>query len=278
MNRDARAKSRAEAPGGAAPAPRVLSSVPGALGVLLSAGLFLNLTASAQVMQPPGTFPQRHGVPPYGAPPSAQGMPATAPSPASSAAPAAPPAVSVPTQAPSLLDQPAEAAKVDIADGKLTVEANNSSLTAIFNQISTAGGMTIEGLNKDQRIFGTYGPGDPREIITQLLDGAGYNIVMFGRTGVGTPSQVSLTPRGAPLPQGNAYAASHPPVHEEEEEEPPPTQYQDNPPPQPNPNQAPGPGVPNNPNGGVRSPQQMLQELQQMRQQQNQQQPQPQQP
>jgi hypothetical protein len=159
------------------------------------------------------------------------------------------------------------------------VEANNSSLTAIFGQISTAGGMTIDGLNKDQRIFGTYGPGEPREIISQLLDGAGYNIVMFGHTSTGMPSQVSLSPRGAPLPQGNAYSASHPAVHEDEDDEPPPTQYQDNPPPQPNPNQAPGPGVPNNnPNGGARTPQQMLQELQQMRQQQNQQQPQPQQP
>jgi hypothetical protein len=181
----------------------------------------------------------------------------------------------VSSQAPSLLDQPAEAAKVNIDGGKLTVEANNSSLTAIFSQISTSGGMTVDGLNRDQRVFGTYGPGDPREIITQLLEGMGYNIVMFGRTTTGTPSQVSLSPRGAPLPQGSGYAASHAPVHEEDDEDPAPTQYQDNPPPQPNPApQTPGPGAPGSPNGGVRSPQQMLQELQQMRQQQQQQSPQ----
>ena len=225
----------------------------------------------------------QHGAPPAGAPgfrPQRPGVPQQAVTPAASAAAPAGQSAPVPSpaaslQAPSLFDQPAQPAKVEIADGKLTVQADNSSLTAIMNQVGTSAGMTFEGLDKDQRIFGTYGPGEPREILSQLLDGSGYNVVMFGRTAAGTPSQVSLSPRGAPLPQGAAYANR--PVRVEDEEDPPQqTQYEDSTPPPPNPNPAPGPGAPNTPNGGNRTPQQMLQELQQMRNQQQQQQQNPQ--
>jgi hypothetical protein len=226
----------------------------------------LTTAAAAQVLQQPGTFPGQHGqFKQHGMPQARQTTPTAGMNPAPPPPPS--PTTPQPLTAPSLLDQPPQPAKVDIADGKLTVQADNSSLTAILNQVSTSAGMTVDGLNKDERIFGTYGPGEPREIISQLLDGSGYNVVMFGRTTAGTPSQVSLSPRGAALPQG---AASRPVKQEDEEEEPQPTQYQDNPPPPPNPNPAPGPGAPS-PNGGPRTPQQMLQELQQIRQQQQQQ-------
>ncbi len=183
----------------------------------------------------------------------------------------APPTTAV--AAPSLLDQPAQAAKVDLSGGKLTVEADNSSLTAILHQVSSSAGMTIDGLNKDVRVFGTYGPGDPRDILSSLLDGTGYNVVMFGKTSAGTPSQLALTTRGAALlkgSQGMQHAAAQ---NQEDDEDPQPTQYQD-----PAPPPAAPPANPNPPNGGVRSPQQMLQELQQMHQQQQQEQQAPPQP
>jgi hypothetical protein len=231
--------------------------------LVLAATVFITGLAFAQVQQPPGTFPHRHGAPPANqvAPrPGAKSPQATMPAPT-------PTGSGLPH---SLLDQPAQPAEIEISEGQLTIHADNSSLTAILHQISASGGTAVDGLNKDERVFGTYGPGEPREILSSLLDGSGYNVVMFGKTAAGTPSQISLTPRGAALPAG--AAAIHAPAKpepEEEEEDPLPTQYQDNPPPNPAPGTA--------PNGPVRTAPEMMQQLQQQRQQQMQQQQQQQQ-
>jgi hypothetical protein len=265
------------------------TNAPSRLFLASTLTLLLGATALGQVMQPPGTF-QGHGH--VGFPnqqPNAQqpGMPQNQSAPQGRGAQAVPTQNGMPAASPaglpaSVLDHPAEAAKVDLAGGKLTIAANNSSLSAILNKLSTSAGMTVDGLNKDQRIFGTYGPGDPREILSALLDGTGYNIVMFGKTTAGTPSQLTLTPRGASA--GSAAAGgmrnSVRSSQDDEDEEPAPTQYQDNqPPPQPPPS-SPGPGVPGQPNGGVRTPQQILQDMQSRQQQQQAQPPeqQPQQP
>ena len=249
--------------------------------IIFSTAMLLGANALGQVLQPPGTFQGHHrhgGVTEEQTPPPANQSPiqTTTPPPASgqpqqlvATAPTMGPGLP-----PSVLDQPAQPAKVDLAAGKLTIQADNSSLTAILNQVSTSAGMTIDGLNKDVRVFGTYGPGDPREILSSLLDGTGYNVLMFGKTTTGTPSQLTLSPRGAAIPVGQANGMRNAvrENQEEEDEEPTATQYQDAP-------AAPQPGQvapPPNPNGGVRSPQQMLQELQQMHQQQQQQQQLPQ--
>ncbi|MBB6146687.1 hypothetical protein HNQ77_004666 [Silvibacterium bohemicum] len=265
------------------------TNAPSRLFLASTLTFLLGATASGQVMQPPGTF-QGHGH--LGFPnqqPNAQqaGTPQnqSVPPPQGAGAQAAPtPSAMAPASSSglpaSVLDHPAEAAKVDLAGGKLTIAANNSSLSAILNQLSTSAGMTVDGMNKDQRIFGTYGPGDPREILSALLDGTGYNIVMFGKTTAGTPSQLTLSPRGASA--GSAAAGgmrnSVRSNQDDEDEEPAPTQYQDNqPPPQPAPS-SPGPGVPGQPNGGVRTPQQILQDMQSRQQQQQAQPPEQQQP
>ena len=101
---------------------------------------------------------------------------------------------------PSLLDKPAEPPRIDLAPGRLTIHADNSSLADILHRLTSDSGMTVDGLGGDQRIFGSYGPGDPQEVLSTLLDGSGYNVVMVGRTETGTPRQISLTPRGAGLP------------------------------------------------------------------------------
>ena len=178
------------------------------------------------------------------------------------AAPQAPPAT-----APSVLDHPAQPAKVSLTSGKLTVEADNSSLSEILHQVSHAGGMKIEGLQasgSDQRIFGSYGPGAPRDVLSELLDGSGYNVMMLGQTPAGVPRELALTKRttGGPSPQPQA---SNDAQDDDNDDFVQPTQYQDE-----RPNIAPQPGPPEMRNG-VRSPQQILQELQRMREEQQQQ-------
>jgi hypothetical protein len=85
----------------------------------------------------------------------------------------------------------------------LSIVAANSSLIQILKDISAATGAKVEGLGVDERIFGTYGPGQARDVISQLLDGSGYNVLMVGDQGEGTPRQIELSNR----PNGPAPVA-----------------------------------------------------------------------
>ncbi|MBA2682101.1 MAG: hypothetical protein H0U76_27375 [Ktedonobacteraceae bacterium] len=87
-------------------------------------------------------------------------------------------------------DAPARQAIVSLKNGKLTIEANNSDLTQILQKIADISGMTIDGLNKNTRVFGVYGPGNPSDILTKLLVGCDYNFMMVGKTEDGAPRQL----------------------------------------------------------------------------------------
>jgi hypothetical protein len=94
------------------------------------------------------------------------------------------------------LNQPAKPATISLSAGKLAVKADNSSLVQILDQLGKSGGMSISGLNQDQRVFGDYGPGNPSQILSELLEGAGYNVLMLGVTREGTPKELVLSERG----------------------------------------------------------------------------------
>jgi hypothetical protein len=173
--------------------------------------------------------------------------------------------------APSLLQQPAKDAQIIFADGNLSIHADNSSLSAILRQVASNSGMKIDGLGGDERVFGNFGPGAPRDVLADLLAGTAYNQVLLGDLSNGAPRELILTPatRGSapapsPAPQANANADDG---NEAEAVETPP------PPPQPEPPA----GSTQQPPQGVRTPQQLFEQLQQMRaaQQRGQQQQQP---
>jgi hypothetical protein len=246
----------------------------GAVGAACALFLFCAVSLGQEAM-PPETLPNndahmgpgahRHFRQPSTVP--AAGPAQSSPAPVSPAPmmPAAAPFA--PAKAPSLLDKPAEPAKIDLSAGHLSIQAQNSSLTEILHQVTAASGMTVEGLATDQRVFGSYGPGDPEDVLMALLHGFDYNVVMLGRTESGAPKDLTLSPRGAPM----AYSGSNRQAQTQEEDNDDDQQsqpVQDTPPP-------PAPATPNpGPPNGVRTPQQMLQEMQQLRQQQQQQQPQ----
>jgi hypothetical protein len=156
-------------------------------------------------------------------------------------------------------DQPA-AASVVWNDQGLRIDASNSSLQQILNDISTAIGAKVEGLSSDQRVFGAFGPGRARDVLSQLLQGSGYNVIMIGDQGRGTPRQVLLTVRAAANAQ--AIAKSTPANNSDDDDA-------DDQPPPPEP-------APIHPGFPPRSPQQIMQEMQQRQQQMQQQQQQPQ--
>ncbi|QNI34108.1 hypothetical protein H7849_09485 [Alloacidobacterium dinghuense] len=206
--------------------------------------------------------------------------PADTPATASQQAVAPPP---TPIAASSLLEQPAKPAQVGMDAGKLSVKADNSELSEILHNISAQTGMSVDGISRDQRIFGSYGPAAPREVLSALLDGLGYNVMMVGSLDNGAPRELMLTPRtsGSSAP-GNAQAprvrTENTNTSNDDEDESTPEQQDAPIPPRPEAayppdgNQSPDqqqPGAPGQ-QAPVRTPQQMLQELQQMRQQQQQ--------
>jgi hypothetical protein len=248
----------------------------------------LAVSCHGQVMQPPGTMPGGHHIhvpepPPHtgvAQPPAAITQPGTPGQPGTPAQPgnahiqlgttAGPAPSAAPSLPPSLLDKPATHASVTLSGGSLSVKANNASLSDILKDVSSTSGMTVDGFGKDTRVFGVYGPGSPRDVISELLDGAGYNFLMVGDTDAGTPREIVLTTRGnTPLPNPQPSSVSQPDEDDEPANNPPADQAA--PPVQP-------PALAPDQRQQPRTPQEMLQELQRLRQQQGQTpaQPQPQ--
>jgi hypothetical protein len=186
------------------------------------------------------------------------------------------------SQAPSLLQEPPKLASVKLEGGQLLVKADNASLTQILQSVATDSGMKIDGLGADQRIFGTYGPGNPHEVLQSLLDGSGYNVMMVGSGSNGAPRELVLSPRSASTPDTNQQQAAPPQQQPADDDDDSSDQDVDTSPGvQPTPIQRPGFNRPINvppPNGepqgaptpdqAPRTPQQMLEQLQQIRQQQ----------
>jgi hypothetical protein len=150
------------------------------------------------------------------------------------------------------VNDPAQQASVQWTAQGLMIDAKNSSLEQILNDISAQSGAKVEGIGGDERVFGIYGPGQPREVLSQLLEGTGYNVLMVGDSERGVPQRILLSEK----PKGGAQPNA--PVPAADEYEPPVTPYQPPPPPQ-QPEMKP-PAVP-------RTPQQILQEMQQREQQ-----------
>jgi hypothetical protein len=81
---------------------------------------------------------------------------------------------------------------VSLKDGKLTIDANNSDLGQILRDVAAVSGMTIDGLGKSPRVFGAFGPGNPSDVLTELLSGSGYGFMMTGGTPGSAPRQLLL--------------------------------------------------------------------------------------
>jgi hypothetical protein len=126
-------------------------------------------------------------------------------------APAAPRAPNWPAN-----DLPAEASVVWDSHCLLIV-ASNSSLAQILKQVSKETGVKVAGMDADERVFGTYGPGPARDVLSRLLDGSAYNVLMIGDQGQGAPRRIVLSPSStvaAAAPQ-TASAPPSPPSNED---------------------------------------------------------------
>jgi hypothetical protein len=231
----------------------------------------------------------------------AQSRSASRPKP-SAAVPASLPATPPTTAAPPVPltpgQSPAHRADVTYTNNLLTISAGNSSLNQILREISRLTGIKISGGVADERVFGSYGPAAPSQVLAALLDGTGSNVLLVQSNGA-APAELILTPRhGGPTPPN----PNAPGFDESSESEDAPRNPVDQPsrgpiPPQNAPRAVPpasrsmpaqdNTSTPNSqspdptpqqqesPNG-VKTPQQIYDQLQRLRQQQQQQQQNPQ--
>ena len=142
-------------------------------------------------------------------------------------------------------------------DGKqLSIAANNSSLQQVIAAVSAQIHVPVTGLQGDQRLFGNYGPGTPRQVLTELLDGSGYDLLIVGGSVTGIPQRVELSRQG----NSSIQAADRPSYNPPSTQPMNPAQQQLSQPGQP-PQSPTGPPMP-----GM-TPQQLLQQRMQMMQQ-----------
>ena len=183
-----------------------------------------------------------------------------------------------------MLQQPAQPATIQFSAQSLSIHADNSSLRDILHQLSQQTGMDVQGFGNDERVFGTFGPGDPQDVVSDLLNGTPYNVLMVGVLTNGAPRQLVLSP-ASHLAASVAPSNPPPPANDESDDQQPANDAQQ-PPQQAEPMQNPNRDrdqreqpSPSNPSTAptVKSPQELFQQLQQLREQQ-QQQPQGQQP
>ncbi len=122
--------------------------------------------------------------------------------------PGSPEATATPVSTPPIPVPPAKQlaspAKIEFQDGRLQIDAQNSSLVQILTRISGETGLVVEGLGHDERVYGQYGPASVAGTLMALLDGAGYNYVIIG--GNQGSMKLLLTPRTA----GTVSVASGP--------------------------------------------------------------------
>ena len=115
---------------------------------------------------------------------------AAAPAPVPVPAPPPPPAYPV--------HDPAVPPEVSYVNGQLLIDARNSTLSDVLKAVEKDTGATFDISSGDtsERVVGRIGPGTPRDVMAELLNGSHFNYVMLSP--IGNPSALSkvlLTPR-----------------------------------------------------------------------------------
>jgi hypothetical protein len=108
---------------------------------------------------------------------------------------------------PAKAPAPEQRAKVTFTSGSLSIAADNSSLNQILRDISRLTGMKITGGVAEERVYGSFGPGDTSAVLSALLSGTGSNMMLIFNA-QRAPSELVLTPRGGgPTPPSPSAVA-----------------------------------------------------------------------
>jgi hypothetical protein len=183
---------------------RILRLSPSVIALLVVPAILAGENLSAQTQTPQGTTlaQQQKAV---GKPAQARRHVSARPYAASTQPVPAPEAIAEqpPTSPAPILpaNQAPNQARVSWDSRGLEIEASNSSLNEILHQVAAATGAKLEGLAQDQRVFGSYGPGPECDVLSKLLDGSGYNVLMIGSRDADAPLEIVLSARSPASPQ-----------------------------------------------------------------------------
>ena len=197
-----------------------------------------------------------------------------------------------PTPPQTLEQQPPTPPQVSYQNGQLTIDSQNATLSQVLHSVQSQTGASLDmppGAGSE-RVVAKLGPGNPKDVLSALLNGSKFNYVILGEPNSSAVQKVilmaaSAAPAGGtstqPAPQVNYQPQPMQPQAVEAPEDPDDQQVEPEPENQPVPGQPGMPGaeglVPDGSNPGMnqampggRTPEQMLQELQRMQQQQQQ--------
>ena len=202
--------------------------------------------------------------------------PSPTPSPQPQVAAAPPVPVSQPpAEQPHRPTTPPVAPVVIFRDGQLTVQAVNSSLSAVISAIRSKTGIEFEGSEgSSERVAISMGPAPEGDVLAAIFAGSRFDYIAIGRTdSPGIVQRVILTPRSIPGGPADAQVQpARPAGNADSDEDDAPDEGGNEPQDtavQPPPQQQQPPPAQNQP----KSPDQLLQELREMQRQQQQQQP-----
>ena len=196
-------------------------------------------------------------------------------------------AAPVPQPAPPVTPEhgPSSPPQVSFQGGQLIIVARNSTMSDVLNAVKQRTGASVDmPAGSGERVVGQFGPGAPRDVMAQLLNGSHYDYVLLGSAA--DPRALnkivlmakSSGPEPAPSRQRNQTQGDNEnlqAVPEVESENPAENSGEATPDPQEPPQEEPQPEQPeqsqDQQNGPtVKTPEQLLQELQQQQQQQQQ--------
>lgn len=169
--------------------------------------LLLTCSAPAQTQPPPalGPSPSPSARKPTHAPGGKHA--AAKPSPIPAPAPQPPPVPLTPEQMPPAPPQ------VSYRNGLLTIVATNSTLDDILRAVSARTGATVDAPAQltGERVAARLGPGNPREVLSDLLRGPRFDYILLGSDGdPNAVRSIILTPNRS-SPTAPATVAQVPP-------------------------------------------------------------------
>jgi hypothetical protein len=120
-----------------------------------------------------------------------------------------------PPAPPTLMTSALVSPNVTMANGLLTIDAPNSTLSEVLRGIHTATGATVEGASPSERVAVRLGPGYPRQVIAALLKGTPYDYFILGsQEHPDAVTRIVLTQSEGSSAQNGVGQRPQPPVNE----------------------------------------------------------------
>jgi hypothetical protein len=176
---------------------------------------------------------------------------------------------------------PSSPPDVNFQRGQLTIVARNSTMSDVLNAVRQKTGASVDmPAGSSERVVGQFGPGAPRDVMAQLLNGSHYDYVLLGSPAdPGALNKIVLMAKASgPEPAASPRQPNQPQIGTENlqavpevESENPDENAGEVPPQEPAQEEAQPDQADQQQNGPVvKTPEQLLRELQQQQQQQQQ--------